>query len=183
MKVNYFEFRINLVRKRILDWTRMKKIIAIVLKYGQILNQSLSLPSDILTNTHSGVVNIDLLGKASIRIIKMLQQRAFLEELIIMKKANKQNPSNSYQSTSTKASAIYGLDLFLDDNGVLKVGDQLRNSSLYWNLMLPILMPRNSVMTNKIIEWCHNRSSHSGRNMTLNKIRCNSFWIISGNVC
>ena len=159
----------------------MKSIIGIVLKYEQILNQKLSLPSDILKNEHSAVVEINLLGKASIKIIKMLQQREFLKKLRTIKKANKQNPSSSDQSTSTKASAIYGLDLFLDNNGVLKFGGQLRNSSLYWNLMHPILLPRSSVITNRIIEWCHNRSSHSGRNMTLNEIRRNGFWIISEN--
>ena len=47
--------------------------------------------------------------------------------------------------------------------------------------MHPILLPRSSVITNRIIEWCHNRSSHSGRNMTLNEIRRNGFWIISEN--
>ena len=46
--------------------------------------------------------------------------------------------------------------------------------------MHPILLPR-SVITNRIIDWCHNRSGHSGRNMTLNEIRCNGFWVINGN--
>ena len=119
----------------------MKRIIGIVLKYEQILNQKLSLPSDILKNEHSAVVDINLLGKASIKIIKMLQQREFLKKLRTIKKTNKQNPSSSDQSTSTKASAIYGLDLFLDNNGVLKFGGQLRNFSLYWNLMHPVLLP------------------------------------------
>ena len=47
--------------------------------------------------------------------------------------------------------------------------------------MHPILLPRRSVITNRVIEWCHNRSGHSGRNMTLNEIRCNGFWVINGN--
>ena len=62
----------------------------------------------------------------------------------------------------TKASPIYGPDPFLDDNGVLRVGGRLRKSSLNWNLMHPILLPQ--------------------RDMTLNKIRSNAFWIINGNV-
>ena len=37
------------------------------------------------------------------------------------------------------------------------------------------------MITNRIIEWCHNRSGHSGSNTTLNEIRCNCFWIINGN--
>ena len=110
----------------------------------------------------------------------MLQQREFIKELRIIKNAHKQNSSNDDQSTVTNASPIYGLEPFLDDNGVLRVGGQLRNSSLNRNLMHPILLPRRSVITSRIIEWCHNRSGHSGRNMTLNEIRCNCFWIING---
>ena len=46
--------------------------------------------------------------------------------------------------------------------------------------MHPILLPRRSLITNRMIEWCHNRSGQSGRNITLNEIRCNGFWIING---
>ena len=96
------------LEKRISDWTRMKRIIGIVLKYGQILKQKLSTPSDALTTAHSGVVDTELLEKASIKIIKMLQQSEFVEELRIIKKANKLIPSNNDQSAVTKASPIYG---------------------------------------------------------------------------
>ena len=73
----------------------MKKIIEIVLKYVQILKQKLSPPSDVLTAIHSGVVDIELLEKTSMKTIKMFQQREFIEELRIIKKAHKQNPSNN----------------------------------------------------------------------------------------
>ena len=48
--------------------------------------------------------------------------KRIVEELRIIKKTNKQNPSNNDQSTVTKASPIYGINPFLDDNGVLRVG-------------------------------------------------------------
>ena len=140
------------LEERILDWTRMKTIVGIVLKYMQILKQKMSPPSDVLIATHRGVMDIELLEKTSIKIIKMLQQREFIEGLRIIKKAHKQNPCNNDQSTATKASPIYGLGPFLDDNGVLRMGGQLRNSSLNRSLMHPILLPRRSVITSKIIE-------------------------------
>ena len=67
----------------------MKTIIGIVLKYVQILKQKMSPHSDVLIATHSGVVDIELLEKTSIKIIKMLQQREFIKELRIIKKAHK----------------------------------------------------------------------------------------------
>ena len=63
------------LEERISDWTRMKRIIGIVLKYVQLLKQKLSPPSDVLTATHSGVVDIEFLENASIKVIKMLQQK------------------------------------------------------------------------------------------------------------
>ena len=110
------------LEERISDWTKMKRIIQIVLKYVQKLKGELSPPSDVLTATFSGEVDIELLEKASIKIIKMLQQREFLEELRIIKKAHKQNPSIDDQTIVTKASPIYRLGPFLNDNGVLRVG-------------------------------------------------------------
>ena len=104
-----------------------------------------------------------------------------MEKLRITKKAHKQNPSNKVQSNVTKASPIYDLDPFLDYNGVLRVGGRLRNSSLNRNLMHLILLPQTSVITSRIIEWCHDRSGLSGRNMAIMEIRCNGFWIINGN--
>ena len=144
-----------------------------------ILKWTLLPPSDILPTAHSDVVDTELLEKASTKIIKILQKREFVEKMRIIKKAHHQNPSINDQSSATKASPIYGLDPFLDDNSVLRVGSRLRNSSLNRNLMHPILLPRRSVITNRIIEWCHNGSGHSERNMTLNEIRCNGFWIIN----
>ena len=101
----------------------------------------MSQPSDVLKATHSGVIDIELLEKTSIKIIKMLRQREFIKELRIIKKAHRRNPSNNDQSTVTKASSIYGLDPFLDYNGLLRVGGRLKNSGLKSNLMYPILLP------------------------------------------
>ena len=117
------------LEETISDWTRMERIIGVILKYVQLLKRKLSPPSDVLTAKHSGVVDFELLEKASIKIIKMVQQREIIEELLIIKKAHKQNPSNNDQSTVARASPIYGLDSFLDDNGILRVGSQFRNSS------------------------------------------------------
>ena len=66
------EVKVNVIRtcsnsvlawleESISDWKRTKRIIGIVLKYVQILKRKLSLPSDVLTATHSGVVDIELL--------------------------------------------------------------------------------------------------------------------------
>ena len=67
------------LEEKVLDWTRMKRIIGIVLKYVQLLKSKLLPPSDVLTAKHSGEVSIELLEKTSIRIIKTLQQNNLLK--------------------------------------------------------------------------------------------------------
>ena len=47
--------------------------------------------------------------------------------------------------------------------------------------MHPIKLPRKSIITARIIEWCHEKCGYGGRNLTLNEIRVNGFWIISAN--
>ena len=47
--------------------------------------------------------------------------------------------------------------------------------------MHPILLSPRSVIESKIIAWYYTKSRNSGRNMTLNEIRCNGFRVINGN--
>ena len=82
----------------------------------------LSPHSDVLTTTHSGVVDIKLLEKRSIKIMKMLLQKEFIKKLRIYKTTHKQNPGINHVNTVTKASPINGADLLLYDNGVHRVG-------------------------------------------------------------
>ena len=67
------------LEEKVSDWTRMKRIIGIILKYVQLLKSKLLPPSDVLTAKHSGEVSIELLEKTSIRIIKTLQQNNLLK--------------------------------------------------------------------------------------------------------
>ena len=46
--------------------------------------------------------------------------------------------------------------------------------------LCPILLPQQSVIANRIIEWCY-RSDRSERNMTLSEYKCNGFWVINRN--
>lgn len=48
--------------------------------------------------------------------------------------------------------------------------------------MHPILLSQRNLIATRIIAWYHINSGHSGRNMSLNEIRCNDFWVINGNV-
>ena len=113
---------ITLLEERISNWTRVKRIIWIILKCKQILKQNPSPVLNARTISTNGIIDVDLLEKASVEIIKMLQRREFVEKFKITKKAHKRYLNIKDQITVTKSNPICGLDVFLDDNGVLKVG-------------------------------------------------------------
>ena len=45
----------------------------------------------------------------------------------------------------------------------------------------PITLPKSSHITSLIIGHVHERTHHGGRGMTLNELRTNGYWIVSGN--
>ena len=58
--------------------------------------------------------------------------------------------------------------------------DCLRRASLSDDMKFPIILPRNSHVTTLIVRYFHERRSHRRKTMTLNEVRSNGFWIISG---
>ena len=99
----------------------MKSIVGIVLKHKQILKQKLSPVLNAPAISSNSIIDAALLEKASVEIMKMRQQREFLEKLKIIEKACRKYLNIKDEITLTKSSPIYDLDLFLDDNGVLSV--------------------------------------------------------------
>ena len=72
---------------------------------------------------------------------------------------------------------------FIDDCGILRVGGRLKNSPYDTNLTFPVILPKKTVITQRLIEWFHERVGHSGRSTTTNEIRSNGYWVINMNTC
>ena len=121
-------------------------------------------------------LNVDSMEKAGKEIIKMIQRKYFADDIKKLEHA----ASNEGRCLS-KGSALYKLDPFIDKENIIHVGGRLKKSTLDARIMHPIILPRKSIVTARIIEWCHEKCGHGGRNLTLNEIRVNGFWIISAN--
>ena len=57
-----------------------------------------------------------------------------------------------------------------DENGTIRVGGRLEKSYINNDCKHPILMPKNCHISKLIILWCHQKTGHSGRGMTLNEV-------------
>ena len=129
---------------------------------------------------------VEQIQVAETRIIKILQNEFFEDEIMKLKSVdafvNQQDRKSKAQKKSylKRYSRLYRLGPSLDADGVLRVGGRLRHSSVSDEVKFPIILPKASHITNLIIRYYHERICHQGRGMTLNEIRSNGYWIISG---
>ena len=114
------------------------------------------------------LLNINELDLAQRRLLKLVQNQAFCKEIEVLKK----------KGNILRTSRIYGLDPYVDSDGLLKVGGKLRKGELDANIAHPVLPPKNSCISVAIIRWCHKNVANGGTGLTLNELRECDFWIV-----
>ncbi len=100
-------------------------------------------------------------------IIKDLQRNTYPEDIKLLSKGAQLSPS----------SRLYHLDAFLDQEGVLKVGERLCDTSLLSPVKHPVIIPKDHHITKMIISQCHENIKHQGKGLTINEIRSQGYWI------
>lgn len=78
-----------------------------------------------------------------------------------------------------RSNHLLRLTLFLDSDGLLRVGGRLQSSLRQESAKHPLILPRNSLLTALIIANAHQRTLHGGTQITTSLIRIN-YWIIGG---
>ncbi|XP_043258558.1 uncharacterized protein LOC122400888 [Colletes gigas] len=135
---------------------KLRRITAYVLRFGR-------------RNRRKGSLTVEELQEASSCLIRLLQATAFPDE--IRQLGNKGNlPSNS---------KLLPLNPFLDDQGIIRVGGRLQNSTLTYARKHPILLPKGHHITDLIIRDTHRANHHEGITSTLNSVR-QAYWPIDG---
>ena len=101
---------------------------------------------------------------AEILIFKELQRSAFKNEIASLSH-KEQKPKLTTQSH------LLRLDPFIDDQGLIRVGGRLENSTLPFAVKHPIMLPRCSQVTELIIDHFRERVKNQRKGMTMNEIR------------
>ncbi|GFV19621.1 integrase catalytic domain-containing protein [Trichonephila clavipes] len=117
----------------------------------------------------TGVLTSKEVDDATKIVIQTVQESQFHSKIQLLKK--KHSLPNS--------SKLLPLGIFLDTDGIIKVGGRLKNSSLSPIQKHPILLPKSHHLTNLVIQHFHHINLHSGHQLTLCCIR-QKFWIPSG---
>ena len=167
------------------NWYRAKRAVALCLRYLQCLRDRVHKKQRGKEETRT--LKVSDLESAECAIIRAAQTSAFKEEMATLKKMKQEDfyPETRVFAQQRKAniktcSSLYKLDPFLDADGILRVGGRLRRASLSDDVKFPIILPRDSHVTMLIVKHFHESTSHQGKGMTLNAIRSNGFWVVSG---
>ena len=71
------------------------------------------------------------------------------------------------------------LNLFKDENGILRCRGRLDNAPLPYDARFPMLLPSDHEFTNLVIQLCHRAVMHNGVQETLTQLR-SRFWVVKG---
>ncbi|XP_063052707.1 uncharacterized protein LOC134447256 [Engraulis encrasicolus] len=146
--------------ERFSSWTKLIKVIARIKRLGSKE-----------TSPHGNCVSVEERKRAAEIVIEMTQQQAFAQEIKTLQE--------SCNACVPSSSPLFCLDPLLDA-GLLRVGGRLKESDLSLELKHPIILPKDSHITELIIAHHHAQIHHQGRNQTLLELRSNGFWIQGG---
>ena len=127
-----------------------------------------------LDSKSNDLIDAQIMEDVKMFIIRMVQKRSFGTEV-------KTTRSNGKKQYIKRESRFYSLDPFIAEDGIIRVGGRLKRSTYNENLLHPIVLSKDAIISTKILEWCHISVGHSGRGVTLNQLRNLGFWIICGN--
>ena len=115
------------------DWHRAKRVIAIWMIFGERLRKAVSQQTSPAANSLH--VDVAFLRNAELEIVKQVQAECFREEINILRGYNV-NSSNGDRTKElrrkkflNRASRLYRLDPFKDDDGVIRVGGRIRRAT------------------------------------------------------
>ncbi|GFT65312.1 transposon Tf2-8 polyprotein [Trichonephila clavipes] len=104
------------------------------------------------------------------KVVKLLQNGKYHTELTLLK-CNKPLP---------KSSKLQSLNVFLDSEGILRVGGRLRlQQTLKFEQKPPMLIPKEHHLTSLVIRHFRRVNFHAGQELVLSLIR-QQFWIPHG---
>lgn len=101
-------------------------------------------------------------------IITQIQSEVFSTEISCRK----------HRSSLPKTSRIRNLNPFLDDDGMLRVGDRIHRADIEYKEKHHIIIQRNNHIAVLLIRHYHYEVKHQGRHFTAGALRDAGFWIV-----
>ena len=151
---------LEVLEERISSWHKMKRTVVWAERFG----------SKEWRSDKREEITVDEIEKAEMVIVKLLQERAFGEELRALR-------TGCQRKKGTER--LKKLNPFIDGDGVLRVGGRLVNANEDDAFRFPVLIPKGAVATKVLIEWHHKQIEHRGKHATINRLREQGFWVVN----
>ncbi|XP_068203744.1 uncharacterized protein [Palaemon carinicauda] len=150
---------------RFSSWLRLKKAVALCLKFVRSLKNKVSRGKIPLYKS----VTAEDIQEAEIKILQSTQDHFFHSELDQLKE----------KISIGQSSKLHHFNCFLDGNGLLRLGGRLSHGYLSYEEKFPVVLPKISHITSLVIGYCHSKVAHQGKGFTLNEIRSQGYWIMN----
>ncbi|KAF8771587.1 hypothetical protein HNY73_018987 [Argiope bruennichi] len=155
---------LNDVLLKFSSYTKIIRVFAWVKRFIQ------NCKATCLTSKSVGLLQAEEVEASLKNLVKLIQQTEFYQEIKCFK-MNKLIP---------KSSKLLPLNIFLDKDGILRVGGRLsKHPTLPYDQKFPIVIPKRHHITPLIIRHFHQLSLHAGPELVLSLIR-QKFWIPDG---
>lgn len=115
-----------------------------------------------------GELTVKELNWAKIQIIKLVQAECFWSEIKFIEQ----------QEPNRLTGAMAQLGLFLDADGLLRVGGRLHHANVNYKQKHPILLPQKHRFTTLFLDYVHKLTLHGGVQLMVCHIR-EQFWLIN----
>ena len=171
--------------RRISCWHRMKRVLAWIQRF--IINCKTIVRTRVKAITSCDVMvklhptdgpekaiavddlTVEALELAERALIKMLQERDLSAEIRDLKE----------NRCKKKKGDLWRLNPFVDEWGILRVGGRLVNAKEDKDFKFPVIIPKGTVCTRRLIEWHHRQIQHRGKHSTVSRLREYGFWVIN----
>lgn len=157
---------------RFSSWYRLKKVIALCLKFIRRLRTKVELETSLYDS-----VCVQDLQEAEVKVIQLVQGRVFSEEISELKSQTELDKGHTRLRKRTND--LFRLNCFIGDDTLIRVGGRLANARIAENQKCPVILPKSSVVTDLVIRHCHEKAAHQGKGTTMNEIRSQGYWIVS----
>lgn len=142
------------------SWYKMRRVFVYIIRFINYTRKR---------KLYKGPITTNEIEEATTQIIQIAQLAQFESEIKTLKAGKELKMSCS----------IIGLNVFLDQNNVLRVGGRLKNNNMTFNTLYPVIIPKQSSIAQLIIRETHEKNFHAGQKLT-EAIKRKKYWIING---
>ena len=152
-------------------WKKLVRVYAWVLKFifnvkSKISQRKLGQSTQSTVQSHTGELTVEEIENTKLFIFRWVQWHYFTEEILRMKEGK----------TIKGSSSIIGLAPIYEDH-LIKVGGRLDKSGLGYESKHPIILPKSSIVSKRMVDNAHKEVGHMGKNSMVAHLR-QRYWII-----